>query len=193
VAQRGLPLLLGRPRRLHQLQRGDEEDGLAVLDRLPEIIASAQAAVDPEEIRRAVEAARRSQRMVVVRPMVRVAPMPPMPPVPQIDPAAIAAIRARVNPEQIRIQVRESMAHSRRGMLAGAEGMERGAAQMEAQARRFRDARERERIIAEERARGRTVTHEELVQAAEGMEEGARGMREGAREMRRSVEEMGRD
>jgi bla regulator protein blaR1 len=171
----------------------DEEDGLAVLDRLPEIIASAHAAVDPEEIRRAVEAARRSQRMVMVRPMVRVAPMPPVPPVPHIDPAAIAAIRARVNPEQIRIQVRESMAHSRRGMLAGAEGMERGAAQMEAQARRFRDAGERERIIAEERARGRTVTHEDLIGAAEGMEEGARGMREGAREMRRSVEEMGRD
>jgi hypothetical protein len=65
--------------------------------------------------------------------------------------------------------------------------MERGAAQMEAQARRFRDPQERERIIARERERGRTVTHEDLLKAAEGMEEGARGMREGAQGMRRGA------
>lgn len=58
------------------------------------------------------------------------------------------------------------------------------------QARRFRNRDERERIIARERERGQTVTHEELLEAAEGMEEGARGMREAAREMRRGARDM---
>ena len=48
----------------------------------------------------------------------------------------------------------------------------------------------RERVIARERARGHNVTHEELIEAADGMREGAEGMREGAREMREAAERM---
>jgi len=50
-------------------------------------------------------------------------------------------------------------------------------------------------IIAREAARGHHVTHEQLIEAADGMEEGARGMREGAREMREAGQRMrdGRD
>lgn len=94
---------------------------------------------------------------------------------------------------EVRVQVRHALADSRRHMARGAEGMERGAAQMEEQARRFRNRDERERIIARERERGHAVTHEELLEAAEGMEEGARGMREAAREMRRGVRDMAQD
>ena len=46
-------------------------------------------------------------------------------------------------------------------------------------------------MIARERARGHTVTHEDLIEAANGMAEGARGMREGAREMREAARHMG--
>jgi hypothetical protein len=61
---------------------------------------------------------------------------------------------------------------------------------MEEQARRFRDRGYREQIIAREAARGHRVTHEQLLEAAEGMEEGARGMRDGAREMREAAQRM---
>jgi hypothetical protein len=61
---------------------------------------------------------------------------------------------------------------------------------MEEQARRFRDPAWREQEIARQRARGETVTHQDLIEAANGMEEGARGMREGAREMREAASRM---
>jgi hypothetical protein len=86
--------------------------------------------------------------------------------------------------------LRSGMARGAHGMMRGAEGMERGAATMEEQARRFRDSEERERIIARERARGKDVTHEDLIEAADQMEDGAREMRRGAREMRRSAQAM---
>lgn len=101
---------------------------------------------------------------------------------------------------QIAEQVRErqrTRAHARsrtisgaRGMLHGADSMERGAADMEAQVVRLRDRKERERIIDRERERGHTVTHDQLLEAAEEMEDGARDMRRGARQMRRSAREM---
>lgn len=84
-----------------------------------------------------------------------------------------------------------SMRSGAMGMARGAEGMERGAQRMEEQARQFRDRGYREQVIARERARGHNVTHDDLLEAANGMEEGARGMREGAREMREAARHMG--
>ena len=80
-----------------------------------------------------------------------------------------------------------SLAHSADGMLRGAEGMETGARQMEKSAQRLQDRDFREREIARARERGETVTHEQLLEAAEGLREGAEGMREGAREMREAA------
>ncbi|HTU11660.1 MAG TPA: M56 family metallopeptidase [Allosphingosinicella sp.] len=94
---------------------------------------------------------------------------------------------AAIAPRAIAISMRSGAA----GMAHGAEGMERGAQRMEEQARRFRDRNWRDQEIARQRARGRTVTHEDLIEAAEGMDEGARGMREGAREMREAARRMG--
>jgi hypothetical protein len=62
---------------------------------------------------------------------------------------------------------------------------------MEEQARRFRDPAWREQEIARQRARGHNVSHQDLIEAANGMDEGARGMREGAREMRDAARRMG--
>ena len=107
-------------------------------------------------------------------------------------PRIAAAVReahraAAIAPQAIAVSMRSGAA----GMHRGAEGMERGAQRMEEQARRFRDRSWREQEIARQRARGHNVTHEELLEAAEGMEEGARGMREGAREMREAARRMG--
>ncbi len=90
-------------------------------------------------------------------------------------------------PQTIAVSMRSGAA----GMMRGAEGMERGAQRMEEQARHFRDPAYREQEIARERARGHNVTHQDLLEAANGMEEGARGMREGAREMREAARRMG--
>lgn len=94
---------------------------------------------------------------------------------------------AAIAPQAIAMSMHASSA----GMAHGAEGMERGAQRMEEQARRFRDSSYREQVIARERARGHNVTHQDLLEAANGMEEGARGMREGAREMREAARHMG--
>jgi len=109
---------------------------------------------------------------------------------------ALAAARP-----QIALAMREaqrarhvSMAHGADGMARGAEGMERGAREMEEAARRLRtDPAFRERQIARARARGESVTHEQLIDAAGEMAQGAEGMREGAREMREAAEQMRRD
>lgn len=104
-------------------------------------------------------------------------------------------VAARAQAEAQR-QVRYSMMHGADGMERGADGMERGADRMEETARLLRTDRDyRERQIARARARGETVTHEQLIDAADDMREGAQGMREGAREMRESARRMrdGRD
>lgn len=93
---------------------------------------------------------------------------------------------AAIAPQAVAISMRSGAA----GMERGAEGMERGAQRMEEQARRFRDRNWREQEIARQRTRGHTVTHDDLLEAAQGMEEGARGMREGAREMREAARHM---
>jgi bla regulator protein blaR1 len=179
-----------------------------VLPQIPQIVSSALASVDPEAIGREVDEALREAGPELDRlsreDRVRVG---------QEVRRALALARVQVR-EAVRVQrvsavhvaeavreaqraaqaVRPAIAASMRagagGMEHGAAGMEQGAQRMEQQAARFRDRSYRETVIARERARGRTVTHEDLLEAAEGMTEGARGMREGAREMRQAAERM---
>lgn len=107
---------------------------------------------------------------------------------PRIEMAMREAQRAAaIAPQAIAMSMRSGAT----GMARGAEGMERGAQRMEERARQFRDSSYREQVIARERARGHNVTHQDLIEAANGMEEGARGMREGAREMREAARHMG--
>lgn len=138
------------------------------------------------EIRRAMAQARAGmvqarQGMAEARAQIRAQ-------APQIAVAMREAQRAAAAavPQAIAISMRSGAM----GMAHGAEGMERGAQRMEAQARQFRDPAYREQQIARERARGHIVTHEELIEAAEGLQEGAQGMREGAREMREAARHM---
>ena len=161
------------------------------MPRIPNIVENPIAAVDPEEIERALhEANVELRRLPVVTHE-------------QIRTAMREAERARtVSRAQVAAAIREarraqlvaarSFASAADGMMRGADGMERGAREMEATADRLQDHDYREREIARARARGQTVTHEELIEAAEGLREGAEGMREGAREMRESAEEMRR-
>jgi Zn-dependent protease with chaperone function len=170
-------------------------------------LAEARASMDPAEIQRAVDEALRDAdrevrrispaerariagevRRAVAQARVQVA---------QVDRAEIAAAvrEARQAAQAAPRAVAMAMASAGEGMASGAAGMEAGARQMEEQARRFRDRGYREQVIAREAARGHHVTHEQLIEAADGMEEGARGMREGAREMREAGQRMrdGRD
>jgi beta-lactamase regulating signal transducer with metallopeptidase domain len=168
-----------------------------VLPRIPHIVGHAMKGIDAEELARAIRIGHQMseprirvalERALAARPNLE-AMRVQLERLHQIDPKELEArIRAAMPDEAtIRREVRHAMRASRHGLEEGARGMEQGAARMEAQARRFRDPQERERIIARERERGRTVTHEDLLEAAEGMEEGARGMREGAQGMRRGA------
>ena len=157
----------------------------AVLPQIPSIVAAATVAVHPaveidrEEIEEAVREAHRAA--AEVRHEVRV-----------VRRAEIeAAMReAREATRDIPRRVRVSMAHGADGMERGAAGMLAGAQRMEQQADRLQDRDYRERAIARARARGETVTHEQLLEAAEGLREGAEGMREGAEEMREAARQM---
>ncbi|MGZ8347077.1 MAG: M56 family metallopeptidase [Allosphingosinicella sp.] len=160
------------------------------------IVAEAMAGVDPEEIERAVREAQ-----VEIRHMSREDRRELAQAMREARHAQSEVRRVRVvSRDQIQVAMREaqraqrvaavSMSHGADGMERGAEGMEHGAQQMEEQAARLEDPGYRERAIARARARGETVTHEELIEAAEGLREGAEGMREGAREMRESAREM---
>jgi beta-lactamase regulating signal transducer with metallopeptidase domain len=179
-----------------------------VLPQIPQIVSSALASVDPDEIGREVEEALReagpeldrlsredrvrvgqevrralAQARVQVREAMRVQQVSQV----QVAQAVREAQRAA---QAVRPAIAASMRAGAGGMEHGAAGMEQGAQRMEQQAARFRDRNYRETVIARERARGRTVTHEDLLEAAEGMTEGAQGMREGAREMRAAAERM---
>jgi Zn-dependent protease with chaperone function len=165
-------------------------------------LAGARASMDSEEIQRSVDEAlgeadreirritpaereriAREVRRAVAQARVQVA---------QVDHVQIeAAVReARQAAQAAPRAVAMAMASAGEGMVSGAAGMEAGARHMEEQARRFRDRSYREQVIAREAAKGHRVTHEQLLEAAEGMEEGARGMREGAQEMRESARRM---
>jgi hypothetical protein len=176
-----------------------------VLPQIPQIVvqanAEAAAAIDPVEIQRSVDEALASagtemQRMSREdRELVRR----------EVHRAVAQARAVRVDRARIEIAVRQaqraaamapravaiSMAHGAAGMAHGAAGMEAGARRMEEQAAHFRDRSYRDQVIAREAARGHHVTHEQLIEAANGLEEGARGMRDGAREMRDAAQRMG--
>ncbi|PSJ40494.1 M56 family metallopeptidase [Allosphingosinicella deserti] len=109
----------------------------------------------------------------------------------RIDAERIAANAERIAADAQRA-AETALAGSAHGMLAGADGMDRGAEKMRAEARKLRNRDYREREIARQAARGHHVTHDDLLEAADGMEEGAEGMREGAREMRQAAKEMRR-
>ncbi len=109
--------------------------------------------------------------------------------------ATVAVPHIRIDERRIERQVERAVlqaqrahAHGSRSMEHGAAQMERGAERMAATALRFRNPEERERAIARARARGETLTHEQLIEAAENMEEGARGLREGARGLREAAQ-----
>jgi beta-lactamase regulating signal transducer with metallopeptidase domain len=88
---------------------------------------------------------------------------------------------------------REGMRHGAEGMLRGADEMERGAEKMRSEGRRLRTDRAfREKAIRENAARGKPVTHEELIKAGHELEKGAEELREGAKGMRQGAEEMRR-
>lgn len=179
-----------------------------VLPQIPQIVSTALASVDPEEIGREVEEALReagpeldrlsredrvrvgqevrraiAEARVQVREAVRVQ---------QVSAVEVAqAVReAQRAVQAARPAIAASMRAGATGMAHGAAGMEQGAQRMEQQAARFRDPAYREAEIARQRARGHTVTHADLLEAAEGLREGAQGMREGAREMREAAERM---
>jgi beta-lactamase regulating signal transducer with metallopeptidase domain len=179
-----------------------------VMPQIPEIVASAMASVDPEEIQRSVDEAlreagpelnrlSREDRERVSREVRRAvagarahamaAARAQRAAAPEI---AMAMREARRAVAEVRPMVRAGMAHGAEGMARGAERMEQGAQRMAEEAQRMRDPAYREQHIARERARGRTVTHQDLIKAADGMAEGAQGMREGAREMREAAQRM---
>lgn len=190
------------------------EAAAAVRAQIPQIVASARVSVDAREVREALreaeqemrEAGRLSQveiaeamrgaRIAIANVNVQARTITQV----QVNAAMQRAREAQREAWRAQIEaqrhVRYSMRHGAEGMEQGADGMERGADQMEAAAERLENDRDyRERQIARARARGEHVTHEELLEAAEGMREGAQGMREGARGMREGARRMreGRD
>lgn len=118
----------------------------------------------------------------------------------QVEAAVAEASRAvEMRSEEIGRTVEQAVEAAMAGMAQGAIGMEAGARSMEvsatrmrAHADRLRNREYREQKIREAAARGKHLTHEDLLEAAEGMEEGAEDMREGAQEMREAAEEMRR-
>ncbi|WP_114953126.1 M56 family metallopeptidase [Sphingosinicella terrae] len=171
-----------------------------VLAEVPAIVASAMAGIDREEMDRALREAQREMRQAhrvnrrelerAMREARRAQAQARTVSRAEIELAMRGAQRAvRAAPAAAAV----SMMHGAAGMEHGAAGMEDGARRMEREAARLEDPDYRERAIARARAHGETVTHEDLVEAAEGLREGAEGMREGAREMREAAERMRRE
>lgn len=171
----------------------------AVTPNIPVIVAGAAGAVHPEAMEEAMREARAELREAEAElrrnPIDRRELEEAMREAAQARSRAHAVARRDIRlamreAERARQQARVSMRRGAEGMMRGAEGMERGARNMEEEARRLQDRDYRERQIARARARGETVTHEELLEAAEGLREGAEGMREGAEGMREGAREM---
>ncbi|HYJ53728.1 MAG TPA: M56 family metallopeptidase [Allosphingosinicella sp.] len=178
-----------------------------VLPQIPTIVAeatSAAGAIDPEEIEEAVQEAMREARpharhmspaeSARMSREIRRAVQHAQVEVRRVNRVEIAAAmrEAQVAVRAAQPAIALAMANGATGMESGAVGMESGARRMEEQAARFRDRAQREQIIAREAQRGHHVTHDQLIDAANDMEEGARGMREGAREMREAAQRMRR-
>jgi len=183
----------------------------SVVPQIPAIVANAMAGVDPEAMEEALREAESEIRRMPrvdgeeVRAAMREARAAHAVSSREVQLAMREARAAQaVSRREIRLAMREarrvardvprqvaaSMARGADGMMRGADGMERGAANMERESQRLQDRDYRERQIARARARGETVTHEQLLEAAEGMREGAQGMREGAQDMREAAREM---
>ena len=170
-----------------------------VIPRIPVITVNAAAAVDSEEIERALREADVELRRVpeITREQIRTAMRETRRVRVRVPHAEIeAAMREAHRAQAIAARTRaHAMVSAADGMMRGAAGMETGARNMEAEADRLQDRDYRELQIARARARGETVSHEQLLEAAESMREGAQGMREGAEEMREAARDMreGRD
>jgi beta-lactamase regulating signal transducer with metallopeptidase domain len=94
--------------------------------------------------------------------------------------------------QRARRHVHVDMSHGAAGMERGADGMVRGARQMEEEADKLRSSDYRERQIARAAAEGRTVTHQELIDAIPKLRAGARKMVDGAQRMREGASRMRR-
>jgi beta-lactamase regulating signal transducer with metallopeptidase domain len=108
-----------------------------------------------------------------------------------------AAREARAEARTERIKVRHDRDAARRGMLHGAKGMEKGAEgmvhgarKMEEEARKLQSRDYRAQQIARAAAEGRTLTHQELIDAIPKLRQGARKMIAGAEKMRASAARM---
>ena len=172
---------------LHRIGPDVREALASVLPNIPAIVASATAAIDSDEIEEGLREAEEQMREMgeLNRDEIAAAMREAR------RSAATARAEAAAAARQAQRTVRASMLRGADGMLRGADGMERGARGMDREAERLRtDRAYREHQIARARERGETVTHEELIEAAESMREGAEGMREGARGMREAARDM---
>lgn len=145
------------------------------------------------EIRRALSEAQRVRRVEVTAAINQAQRVRRVEMVAAMRQAQRAMVESRRAIALVPRTIAVSMARGADGMEQGAAQMEQGAARMEETARRLRtDRAYREEQIARARARGETVTHEELIEAADGMTDGAENMRDGAREMRAAAQRMRR-
>jgi beta-lactamase regulating signal transducer with metallopeptidase domain len=196
------------------------EGALAILPQVPRIVANATASIEPSlrlaeaQMRRAgrsraeIDAAMREARREIARAQAEARRTHDR----EIAQAMREARREIAAAQHVRrVEVAAAMREAQRaiaaiprtvavsmasgaaGMERGADQMERGADQMERTADRLQnDPAYREEQIRRARERGETVTHEQLIDAADDMREGAQGMREGAQEMRESAGRMRR-
>lgn len=196
------------------------EGALAILPQVPRIVANATASIEPSlrlaeiQMRRAgrsrgeIDRAMRDARREIARAQAEAHRTRDR----EIAEAMREARREMAAAQHVRrVEVAAAMREAQRaiaaiprtvavsmasgaiGMERGADQMERGADQMERTADRLQnDSAYREEQIRRARERGETVTHEQLIDAADDMREGAQGMREGAREMRESAGRMRR-
>jgi hypothetical protein len=84
------------------------------------------------------------------------------------------------------------MAKGADGMERGADGMVRGARTMEQEADKLRNPAYREEQIARARREGRTLTHQELIDAIPKLKAGSKKLLAGADKMRASAARMRR-
>jgi len=105
-----------------------------------------------------------------------------------IDHAAIAeqAAQARAIAVEAREQAIQAMVSARAEMARGADGMESRAREIRQEAQRLRDPAYRAQQIARQRAHGRDVTDQQLLDAIPKMLNGADRMEQGAARMRKS-------
>ncbi|MBA3677335.1 MAG: hypothetical protein H0W74_08030 [Sphingosinicella sp.] len=151
---------------------------------LPSVIAAAMNSLDADEIGRMTEEAMHEAAAVSrveVSAAIRQARRE----------ARNATMEAQRATREAMREVERSKSHGAVGLEAGARDMEAGAREMAQAAHKLRTSKAfREKQIAEAAARGKHVTHEELIEAADGLEDGSEGLRDGAQGMREAAAEM---